>query len=116
MSTQYQQSANYSQPMYMNGSIPNMYQSGGTANMYSYQNGGFINSMGIDSNVGSFGFKKRLERIDWKKIGRLQGKYKIQQKKKDLKKKLNFRQSYNNLACNMWTSPAILISAPVAVI
>ena len=55
---------------YMNGSLPNLQQHNGSIpNTYSYQNGTFFNNMTSGSNGNTFGFRKRMERIDWKKIG-----------------------------------------------
>ena len=55
---------------YMNGTLPNVQQHNGSIpNTYTYQNGTFFNNMASGSNGNTFGFRKRMERIDWKKIG-----------------------------------------------
>ena len=55
---------------YMNGSLPNLQQHNGSIpNTYAYQNGTSFNNMTSGSNGNTFGFQKRMERIDWKKIG-----------------------------------------------
>ena len=57
---------------YMNGSLPNLQQHNGSIpNAYAYQNGTFFNNMTSGTNGNTFGFRKRMERIDWKKIGNI---------------------------------------------
>ena len=54
---------------YMNGSLPNLQQHNGSIpSTYAYQNGIHMTS---GSNGNTFGFRKRMERIDWKKIGNI---------------------------------------------